>query len=314
MSEPVKGVTALIAACVIWGLSPLFYKAIAHIGPLEVQSHRVIWSLALFGLLLLFQGRIGEIVALLGRRRTLLLAIGAAVTISTNWFLFIVSIQVGRTVEASLGYYIFPLVAVLFGVLAFGERLNLTKWGAVGLAFVAVLVLTIGLGSVPWISLILAFTFGLYGLFKKWTEAGPVVSVTVEVLLVAPLAVIWLWGVHAWGWGGMFGRPGGIFGTNFRDSAMLMTSGLMTAGPLVLFSYASRRITLATLGLVQYLNPTLQFICAVAVFGEVFTKTHATAFGLIWVALAIYSAQAFVQERAARKADVKSVKSSNDLI
>jgi chloramphenicol-sensitive protein RarD len=152
----------------------------------------------------------------------------------------------------------------------------------------------------PWVALALAVTFGLYGLFKKRLAAGPVVSVTAEVFMLAPLAVAWLLAVH----GGVseFGRPGGWFGQSLRTSAMLALSGVLTAGPLVLFSYASRRIGMATLGLVQYLNPTLQFIVAVLVFAEPFTGWHAAAFGLIWVALALYTVESLRQDRAARNA------------
>jgi len=226
----------------------------------------------------------------------------AAAMISLNWFLYILSIQIGHTVEASLGYYIFPLVAVVLGMVVFGERLPLGQWIAVGLAALAVLVLSVGLGVVPWISLVLASSFGLYGLAKKKTGAGPIVSVTAEVALLAPLAALWLWGVHMQGWQGVVARPGGVFGQDLRDSLLLVFSGPMTASPLILFSYASRRISMSTVGVIQYLNPTLQFLCAVAVFGEAFGAVQAVAFAMIWLALAIYSVQAVALERAASRA------------
>ncbi|EEW26073.1 EamA family transporter RarD [Rhodobacter ferrooxidans] len=297
MGEQRKGVVALAVACVVWGLSPLYYKLLAAVPPLEVLSHRTLWSLALFGLILLGQGRLREVPQLL-RSHGGGVAL-AAVLISANWFLFILSVQIGLTVQASLGYYIFPLVAVLLGVLAFGERLNRWQGLAVSLAAAAVLVLTFGLGVAPWVALALATTFGLYGLIKKRLVAGPVVSVTAEVLVLAPLAVVWLAGVH----GGLFSefsRAGGWFGHSLGTSLLLAFSGVMTAGPLILFTYASQRVTMATVGLVQYLNPTLQFLCATLVFAEPFSRWHGIAFGLIWAALAIYSWQALVQDRAAR--------------
>lgn len=298
MTEPRKGVLAMALASAVWGLSPLYYKLIAHVPPLEVLSHRTLWSLLFFGLILGWQGRLVLVPALL-RGRGLLVVIVAAVMISANWFLFILSVQIGHTVEASLGYYIFPLVAVLIGLLVFGERLSQGQMVAVLLAVVAVVVLTTGLGVAPWIALALAVTFGLYGLIKKRLSAGPVVSVTAEVLVLSPLAGIWLWGLHSGTWA-EFGRDGGWFGRGLETSALLAFSGVITAGPLILFSYASRRVSMATLGLVQYLNPTLQFLCATLVFAEPFTPWHGIAFALIWGALALYSWESLRQDRAAR--------------
>jgi len=310
MRDSVKGVFAMIAACVIWGLSPLYYKLLAHVPPLEVLSHRTIWSLVLFGAILIWQRRLADIFRLVASTRSLFIIVVASVMISVNWFVYIYSVQIGRTVESSLGYYMFPLVVVLLGVVFLHERLSIGKWMSVAIATLAVVVLTIGLGVAPWISLILAVTFGLYGLAKKWTHAGPVISVTAEVLVLAPLALLWLWGVHFDGWEGFVGRAGGVFGTGLADSLILMLSGPLTAGPLILYSYAAKRVTLATIGLVQYLNPTLQFFCAVAIFGEPFTRWHTIAFVLIWIALAIYSIEALRQERAERKAAAKASSSS----
>lgn len=314
MSDPRRGIIAMIAACTVWGLSPLYYKLIAHVPPLEVLSHRTLWSLAFFGVVLMVQGRLREVPVLLATRRGFLMVAFAGLMISTNWFLFILSIQIGHATEASLGYYIFPLVAVMLGVIAFGEKLSKIKWLSVGLAVIAVTVLTVGLGVLPFIALALAFTFGLYGLLKKRMGAGPVVSVTAEVLVLAPLAIVWLVGVYLAGWSGISGREGAVFGNDLSDSLILMLSGPLTAGPLILFSYASRRITMATLGLVQYLNPTLQFMCATLVFREAFTLWHAIAFGLIWTALALYSVESLRQDRAERRAARASATPSTTVI
>lgn len=296
MSEAGKGIAAMIAACTIWGLSPLYYKELAHIAPGEVLAHRGFWSLAFFAGLLLLQGRLREVIIALSDRRRLALIALAMLMISINWFLFILSVQIGRTTEASLGYYIYPLVAVLIGRFAFSERLRPSQWIAVGLALLAVIVLTLGLGVAPWISLILAGTFGLYGMIKKNLPLGPVVSVTCEILLFLPVALIVLSFAH--------GSGQGAFGGNWKDSLLLGLAGPITAGPLILFSAATRRIAMSTVGVLQYINPTLQFFCAVLVFAEPFTQWHAIAFCLIWVALALYSVTALRQDRASRKASM----------
>lgn len=289
MSETVKGVAAMVLACVIWGLSPLFYKALAHVPPLEVLSHRTVWSFVLFIGLMLLQKRVGEFLQLFTNARVIWVILMAAILISTNWGLFIWSIQVGRAVESSLGYYIFPLVAVLLGAIIFREKLSPVQWFCVALAALAVITLTIGLQVVPLVSLALAITFGFYGVLKKRLDAGPVISVAAEVTLLLPLAMIWLYGVHMLGWQGLVGRNLGIFGQNSFDTVLLILSGAVTAVPLILFSYASRRAPLSVVGLVQYLNPTLQGAIAVFVFQEVFTLWHMIAFALIWTALGLYS-------------------------
>ncbi len=296
-----KAVAAILLACTIWGLSPLYYKALAHVPPLELLSHRTLWSLLLFGGLLAVQHRLPDLWRLvLDWRRVGLVAL-ASLMISANWGGFIVSIQIDRAVEASLGYYIFPLVTVVLARVFFRETLGVGKGAAIALAVLAVGVLTYGLGVPPWISLFLAATFGFYGVIKKRLEAGPVVSVTAEVLLLAPLALVWLWGVHMQGWTGLFDRHLAAFGRDPLDTALLIGSGALTAGPLVLFSYASKHLPLSTVGVVQYLNPSLQFLCAALIFGEPVTIWHALALPMIWLALAIYSAAAFRQERRARR-------------
>lgn len=305
MTEAGKGVAALIAACTIWGLSGLFYKFLAHVPPIEILAHRTLWSLVFFTLLLLLQGRMGQLRLALGSPRSLAIVLFAALMISINWFIFILSIQIGRATEASLGYYLFPLVAVLIGRAVFAERLSRMQALAVGLATLAVTILTLGLGVAPWIALILSVSFGLYGLVKKRLSAGPVVSVTAEVLVLAPIACVVLLMAH---------RDGGAFGADLKDSLLLMMSGIQTAGPLMLFSYASKRVRMGTVGLIQYINPTLQFIVAVVIFLEPFQGWQIIAFALIWVALALYSAASVSLERAARRARVKASTSSTTVM
>lgn len=295
MSEAGKGILAIVVACTIWGLATLYYKAVAVVPALEMLAHRTLWTFVFFGILLAVQGRFGAAIGLLRGpfwRRVVL----AAGIVAVNWGLFIWAIQAGHAVEASLGYYIFPLVAVVMGVLLLGERLTRGQGVAVGLAAGAVIVLTYGLGVAPWVALALAFSFAPYMLIKKQMAAGAAVSVTAEVLLLLPLALIWLALAH----GGAV--PGGWFGNDAFLTAMLPLSGLITGGPLILFSWGAQRVRLSTLGLVQYLNPTLQAATAVMVFREPFTPWHVAAFGLIWGGLALYSVEGWRQERAARNA------------
>lgn len=278
MSEIQKGSLALILACIIWGLAPIFYKELAHVAPSEVLVHRTVWSFVSFGVVLVLQGRIRDIGRALRDRRQLGIACFSSLTISLNWFIFIFAIGAGRALEASIGYYIFPLVAVVIGFVVLRESLGRAQWAAVGLAALAVLVLTVGLGVAPWISLVLAVSFATYGLLKRWIDAGPVVSVTVETLLLTPFAlgflVIWGQGAFFWGW---------------REAALLILSGPVTAVPLILFSYAAKRVRMSTMGLIQYLNPTLQFLVAWLVFLEPVSRWHAIALPMIWLALALYS-------------------------
>ncbi|MCB1368261.1 MAG: EamA family transporter RarD [Rhodobacteraceae bacterium] len=306
MGEAGKGMLAMIGAATIWGLSPLYYKQLAHVPPLEVLSHRTLWSFVIFFVLLAGQGRLREFAHSLKDRRAVFQTALAGGMIALNWFVFILSVQTGHTVEASLGYYIFPLVAVALGALVLGERLSVAQWLAVALAALAVVVLTLGLGVTPWIALILSVTFGIYGLIKKRMAAGPVLSVTGEVLLLLPLALIWLAGVNLAGWVDVTARAGGYFGNNLHDTFMLFLAGLITAGPLILMSYAARRLTLSTVGLLQYLNPTLQFMVAVLVFRELFTAWHGFAFALIWAALVIYSSATWRREKLRRREAARS--------
>ncbi|ABL70511.1 EamA family transporter RarD [Paracoccus denitrificans] len=297
MSEWTKGFWAMIAVCVTWGLSPIFYRALAGVPTVEVLAHRTIWSLALFLVVLGAQGRLGQLRAALTGAVVRRIAL-AALTISANWGLFIWAVQAGHVVQSSLGYYIFPLAAVMTGVLVFGESLTRVQAMAILLAVLAVVLLTWGLGVAPWISLGIALTFVLYGALKKSLPLGPVLSVAAEVALLAPLALGWLIAQALGLMPAPLAQPLG-FGANLPVTLLLIASGAITAVPLILFSYAARRIEMATVGLMFYLNPTLQFLCAVLLFGETFTTWHMIAFAMIWAALAVYSASALRQSRRA---------------
>ncbi|SIT01189.1 chloramphenicol-sensitive protein RarD [Roseivivax lentus] len=295
MNAHKAGVLAMVLCCAFWGLSPLYYKLLADVPTLEVLAHRTFWALIFFFLYLGLQGRLLGLFAGLRDPRTLVAMAFAAGVISVNWFLFILSVQTGRTTEASLAYYIFPLVAVIFGMIAFGERLGRLQGAAVGLAAVAVAILTLQLGHPPWFALTIAVSFGLYGVAKKRLTMGPVMSVAGEVLLVLPLSAGYLFKLHV-----LDGT--GLFGTDWTMTGLLILSGPLTSVPLILFSYASQRVSMATLGLIQYLNPTLQFLVAIMIFREPFGAAHAMAFALIWTALAIYSTATFRDDRRRRRA------------
>ncbi len=296
MSNAYAGLLAAIFASAIWGLSPFFYRTLSDVPPVEVLAHRALWAFVIFAGVLAVQGRLGEIRTAFANRKQTALIVLATCCISVNWFLFIYATAIGRNTDTSLGYFIYPLIAVLIGYLVFGERLQRSQTIAVALAALAVLILTLGLGAPPWISLILGITFGFYGGIKKQLPLGPVVSVTCECLVFLPVAALTLIWLH--------GSGQGTFGPSLRDSALLVFSGLITAAPLMLFSAAARRIPMSTVGVLHYLNPSLQFICAALIFGEVLTIWHGIAFPMIWLALALYSVALWRQEGAAPRAAI----------
>lgn len=275
------GFLCMIAACVLWGFSTLYFHALRHVPPGEVLAWRVLSSLPLFLAILAVQGRVRSLPSAFNRKHRVRVA-WAAVAVSSNWLMFILAVQAGHVVQSSLGYYIYPLAAVLLGVAIFGERLLPLQVAAVALAATAVALLTWGLGVAPWLSLGIAGTFAVYGAIKKGLALPPVLSVAAEVALLAPVAAGWL-----------LLRPGEsapAFGSDAATTALLAASGVITAVPLMLFSAATRRIEMATVGVMQYLNPTIQFLCATLILREPFTGWHLLAFGLIWTAIALYSA------------------------
>ena len=292
MSEPAKGILAIISAAVIWGLSPLFYKFLEHIPPLELLSHRTFWSFVFFILVLYFSRRIGELRAAMCDPSQAFLILVSAFLVAINWFFFIYSIQTNQATEASLGYFMLPLVSILFGMMVFKETLSRGQWFSVALASCAVLVLTYGFGNAPWIALTLSTSFSLYAVLKKRVKARPAISVTLEVLFLMPFALVLITFFHY--------QFGGHFGQSITTSLLLSFSGPLTATPLILFSYGAHRATLSTVGVLQYINPSLQFLCATLVFAEPLNKWHAVAFPMIWVALIFYSSSSFYISRSDR--------------
>ena len=301
-----RGILAAVLASVIWGLSPIFYAQLNHVPPLELLAHRVSWGFLVVGLYCAATGRLPRVAEALGNARTLAALVVSAALISLNWFGFLWGIQAGRAMEAGLGYYIMPLVAVALGVAFLGERLSRRQWLAVSLALVAVAVLAIGLGRAPWLALGLAVSFALYGLVRRQVSTGPIVGFFVETVLIVPAAVVWIWGVETQGWTGPTGREGALFGTDWKTTALLVLSGPLTSVPLILFAEAARSMPLSRVGLVQYINPSLQVAVAGLVLGEMFTPWHGVALVLIWAGLGLFSSEIFRQERASRSASISS--------
>ena len=283
MTQPVKGAIAMLLACLTWGFAPLYYSFLSHLGPEEILAHRTVWSVLTFTVVIALTGRRRETLRVLKLPKTMALILLAGVMIGINWYVFIFSVGAGRVTESSLGYYIFPLVMVLLGLVVFRETLSTLQWVSVALAIIAVLVLTYGLSGVPWLAMIISVTFGIYGLLKRIIKVDSVVSVTLEVVLLLPFAALYLF----W-FGSLPDAP---------TMALLMFSGLITAGPLMLMTYATQTVRMATVGLVQYLNPVLQFFCAIVLLGEILTGWHMIAIGLIWTALAFYTFAVFSADR-----------------
>ncbi len=276
------GTLFALGAFLIWSGFPLYFKLVASIPASEVLGHRIVWSLLFVALLLALRGHwqgVREALATPMLRRRLALS---ALLVSVNWLVFIWAIANDHVLDASLGYFINPLVNVVLGVLLLGERLRRMQWLAVLLALAGVGNLVWHHGTLPWIALALAFSFGSYGLVRKQTPTDALSALFVETLLLAPLAVGYLVVLDLNGHGHFLRGPTTIDG-------LLLLAGVLTALPLLLFGGAARRLQLSTLGLLQYTVPTGHFLLAVFVFGELFTTAHAITFGAIWLALALYS-------------------------
>lgn len=295
MSTPQRSAAAGLAyalvAYVTWGLFPAYFRLLAGVPPLEILAHRVLWAVVVLAALLTALGRWGEVGPLLAAPRRLLGVLATALLISANWLVFLWAVAAGRVMESSLGYFMTPLVSVLLAVVVLGERLSRLQQAAVGLAAAGVLSLAFGGAGFPWVSVLLALTFGGYGLLRKRFAIPAVGGLLVETLVLAPAAAAYLAALGAAG--------GARFGTSPRISLLLAGSGLLTALPLIWFAAAMQRLRLSTVGLMLYVNPTMQFLTAVLLFGERFTRTHAVAFGCIWISLAVYSADAVAAARRA---------------
>lgn len=282
VSDGRRGLFLGAMAYSLWGTFPLYWRLLEPGGAIEILAHRVVWSLVTMIVILVVWRRTAQLKALFGDRRKVLLLTGAAVVISFNWGGYIWGVTNGRVVETSLGYFINPLVTVLMGVLILGERLRRLQWAAMGLALVAVVVLTIDYGRPPWVALVLAFSFGTYGLLKKQAHVEAVESITFETLVLAPIAAAYV----AW----LMTAGQSNFGTHGVSHALLFTTtGIVTAVPLMLFGAAAIRVSMVSLGLLQYLAPTIQFALGILVFHEDMPASRWIGFGLVWLALVLFT-------------------------
>lgn len=295
-SEPPRGFVAAIGAYLIWGLVlPVYMKLLAHVSPLEIVAHRIVWALPFAALILVRMGTLGPFIRSL-RPRTIALAAVTASLISVNWGVYVYAIVTGHVVEAALGYYINPLINVLLAAVFLGERPNRAQALAVSLASVGVAVMTVDAGGLPVISLMLALSFGSYGLLRKMLpiEAAEGFTLEVGILFVPALALL--------GW---LAATGPVhFGANALETTLLVGAGPVTAVPLILFAAGARLLRFTTIGLLQYMVPTMLVLTAVFGFGEPFGIHQLVAFGFIWAALAIYTGALLTEGRARRQREV----------
>ena len=295
-----SGLVAGIAAFVFWGLVPIYWKLFRFLPAAEILAHRFVWTCVFMVLLLSWQRRWPEVAANLRSRRTALFCAGSGLAIATNWFVFIWAVNAGRVLETSLGYFMTPLVNVLFGAIFLRERLSRAQLLSVLLATGAVCFLTFGFGKLPWVALTLCFSFGLYGLLRKVSGAAPVPGLFLETTVLVPLALGWLLylekkhTLHL-----DLALPGG--------SLLLISTGVVTGLPLLCFAHAARHLRLTTLGFLQYLAPSCTFFLGIFVYHEPFRRAQMLTFALIWIALAIFTADAVARWRSSRPSALQPV-------
>lgn len=280
--EARAGFLYALAAYLLWGALPIYMKALDHIDAVEIVAHRIVWSVPVAALFVTVLAKWRPFLHAARQPRVLVTIAASAVLISLNWLAYILSVVWNVASEAALGYYVNPLISVLIGWALLGERLKPLQWTAVALAAVAVAALAIAGGTVPWLALVMAVSFATYGYLRKTVAIGPTEGFLLEVALLAPFALGWLvWAETA---------GGGVFPA---DGWLLAGSGVVTAVPLILFASGAKRLTLATIGLMQYIAPTMIFLTAIFVFAEPVGPVKIAAFVLIWTALALYSFAAF---------------------
>ena len=287
-ARPNNGILLGVGAYVVWGMLPLYFKLVGSVPAAQVLAHRILWSVLLLAVIVLVLKR-GPAIRAAARGRTLLLLIASAFLIAVNWLVYIWSVENGHVLESSLGYFINPLVNVALGVAVLGEKVRRVQWSAVALAGLGVAIMAASGGGAIWISLVLAFSFGTYGLLRKIAAIDALGGLFVETLLLAPFAAGVLFLASAQG-DAAFGHDRGL-------DALLIFAGAATAIPLLMFAAAARRMPYTALGLLQYIAPTLQFTEAVLLFGEPLHRADMLAFALIWTGLALYAADGL---RAAR--------------
>jgi len=295
-----SGLVAGIAAFVTWGIVPGYWKLFSFIPAGEILVHRFVWTCIFMVLLLSWQQRWSEVLANLRSPRTAILCAASGIAIAINWFVFIWAVNAGRVLETSLGYFMTPLVNVLFGAILLRERLARAQLVSVLLATSAILYLTLGFGKLPWVALTLCFSFGFYGLLRKVSGAASIPGLFLETTVIVPIALGWL--LH------IAGSSGGHFGNaNLPLSLLLLSTGIVTGVPLLWFAYAARHLRLTTLGFLQYLAPSCSFFLGVFVFHEPFRRAQMITFALIWVALIIFTVDAVTRWRGTQSSALEPV-------
>lgn len=287
------------AAYLLWGLFPVYFKALAQVPATEILAHRMVWSLAFCAVLLLALRRWAWLRTVVAQPRVLAAFVVSAAVVSINWGVYIWAVNADRVVDASLGYFINPLVNVLFGALLLSERLHRDQWAAVGIAAAGVAWLTWQAGGVPWIGLVLAFSFATYGLLRKRAALGSIEGLTLETLLLFPLAFGYL------AWLAQIDRNT-FFAAGAATQWLLAAAGPVTALPLLFFAAGARRIAFSTLGILQYIAPTLQLLVGVWVYGEPFEPAKAIGYALIWIALAVFTAGGLRRMRRPQATDASA--------
>ena len=279
--DTLRGFGFALSAYVLWGFLPLYLKAVSHIPAIEVVAHRVLWSVPAAGLILIVFGRTSDLGRILRDPKALAMGCITATLVSINWGVYVWAIAAERTLDGALGYYINPIFSVFLGAMLLGEKLNKLQWAAVGLAAAAVGVLTYANGSLPWPALALTFSWGFYAYFKRSLPIGPNQGFLLEVLILSPVAL----GYLIW----LGGQGGGHFVPLTIDMWLLMGCGIVTAVPLMLYANGAKGLRLATIGIMQYIAPTMIMLIAVFVFEEPFGSARAIAFPMIWAALGLYT-------------------------
>jgi len=292
-SEETVGLVYALAAYGSWGVVPAFWKQLGHVPALEVLAHRVAWGFLVFAILLRARGGVGALATALRTRRLVALLALSSALLAINWLTFIYAVATARILETSLGYFLNPTFSVLLGLLVMGERLRRTQWLAVVLAAAGVLQLVLEAREPPWIALVLATTFGLYGLVRKTAPVAALPGSTLEAGLALPAALAYL-AVLWWSGAATFGRA------DPATALWLAATGIVTAAPLLWFAGAARRLPLSTIGVLQYLAPSGQLLLAVLLYGEPFTALHARSFACIWAGVAVFAADGWRDRRLRR--------------
>jgi chloramphenicol-sensitive protein RarD len=285
-----RGLAGTLAASVLWGVFPLYLRPLGTVPPIQIMANRILWCFLFVFAWLAWRGELGDVRAALAKPSTRWRLAASATLISVNWLTYLWAVQHGHVLDASLGYFINPLLNVFLGVALLSERLNRGQWTAVALAGAGVLYMTVATGRLPWISLVLAGSFGAYALIRKLVRVEAVPGLGAETLLLVPFAALYL-GWLEWRGIGALGHSG------TATNLLLVGTGIATALPLALFAYGSRLIPLSMTGLVQYTGPTLQLLIGIFVFHELFTPARAVGFGCIWAGLAIYAADGLWRTR-----------------